>query len=456
MGKVLEKKTLRRDEIKKTRKVFMKTFGCQMNVNDSERIKGILKNLGYEFTNDWKEADLILLNTCTVREKPDRKVLAHIGEYKKVKEFNPNAKIGVCGCLAQRMGEELDRRAGGVIDIMFSSYNIHHLPQLLEKAEKGEKAIEILPEPPKDEWEMFEYPTIRENPYWAYITIMKGCDKDCTYCIVPQTRGKERSRPIRSILQEIKDLVKDGVKEIHLLGQNVTAWGKDFENPIPFSYLLYKIAEIDGVERIRFTTGYPTDLTDDVIKAMGEIPQIADALHLPFQSGSNRILKLMHRYYTKEEYLEKVYKLKEVKPNIAMSADVIVGFPGETEEDFLETLDVLEKVRFEQLFSFKYSPRPGTPAAEYPDQVPDDVKTERMHRLLEVQKRIMNEEAKKYEGRIVYPLFERYSDGKLIGRSSENKWVEVKTDRKDLLGKIVPVKVNRASVYVLYGDIVES
>jgi tRNA-2-methylthio-N6-dimethylallyladenosine synthase len=189
---------------------------------------------------------------------------------------------------------------------------------------------------------------------------------------------------------------------------------------------------------------------------MGEIPQIAKALHLPFQSGSNRILKLMHRYYTKEEYLEKIQKLKEAKPGIALSADVIVGFPGETEEDFLETLDVLEKVRFEQLFSFKYSPRPGTPAAEYPNQVPDDVKTERMHRLLEVQKRIMNEEAKKYEGKTVEVLFERYSDGKLIGRSSENKWVEVNSDRKELLGKIVPVKVNKASVYVLYGDILEN
>jgi tRNA-2-methylthio-N6-dimethylallyladenosine synthase len=442
-------------EQKKPKKVFIKTFGCQMNVNDSERIKGILKTLGYEFTNNWKEADLILLNTCTVREKPDRKVLAHIGEYKKVKEINPDAKIGVCGCLAQRMGEELVERSHGAVDIMFSSYNIHRLPILLEKAQKEGKAIEILEEPPKDEWEMFEYPTIRTNPYWAYVTIMKGCDKDCTYCIVPKTRGRERSRPLRSILNEIKQLVKDGVKEIHLLGQNVTAWGKDFENPIPFSYLLYKIAEIDGVEIIRFTTGYPTDLTDDVIKAMGEIPQIANALHLPFQSGSNRILKLMHRYYTKEEYLEKIEKLKEVKPGIALSADVIVGFPGETEEDFLETLDVIEKVRYQQLFSFKYSPRPGTPAAEYPDQVSDDVKTERMQRLLEVQKRIMNEEAKKYEGKTVKVLFERYSDGKLIGRSSENKWVEVKTTREDLLGKILPVKVNKASVYVLYGDLVE-
>ena len=433
------------------KKVFIKTFGCQMNVNDSERIKGILKTLGFEFTDDWREADLILLNTCTVREKPDRKVLAHIGEYRKVKEINPDAKIGVCGCLAQRMGEELDKRAGGVIDIMFSSYNIHHLPQLIQRAQRGEKAIEILPEPPKDEWKMFEYPTVRENPYWAFITVMKGCDKDCTYCIVPQTRGKERSRPLDSILEEIKQLVKDGVKEIHLLGQNVTAWGKDFEKPLSFSYLLYRIAEIEGVERIRFTTGYPTDLTDDVIKAMGEIPQIADALHLPFQSGSNRILKLMHRYYTKEEYLEKIEKLREVKPNIALSADVIVGFPGETEEDFLETLDLIERVRFEQLFSFKYSPRPGTPAAEYPEQIPDDVKTERMHRLLEVQKRIMNEEAQKYVGRIVYPLFERYEGGKLIGRSSENKWVEIETERKDLLGKIVPVKVEKAGVYVLRG-----
>ncbi|HIP86745.1 MAG TPA: radical SAM protein, partial [Aquifex sp.] len=238
MEKLISKNLVSTNREEKGKKVFIKTFGCQMNVNDSERIKGILKTLGYEFTENWREADLILLNTCTVREKPDRKVLAYIGEYRKVKGINPNTKIGVCGCLAQRMGEELDKRAGGVIDIMFSSYNIHHLPELIQKAEKGEKAIEILSEPPKNEWEMFEYPTVRENPYWSFITIMKGCDKDCTYCIVPQTRGRERSRPIRSIINEIKELVKEGVKEIHLLGQNVTAWGKDFETPIPFSYLL--------------------------------------------------------------------------------------------------------------------------------------------------------------------------------------------------------------------------
>jgi tRNA-2-methylthio-N6-dimethylallyladenosine synthase len=445
------------------KKAFIKTFGCQMNVNDSERIKGILTTLGYELTKNWQEADLILLNTCTVREKPDRKVLAYLGEYKKIKKYKPNVIIGVCGCLAQRMGEELDKKAGGIIDLMFSSYNIHHLPELLKKAEKGEKAIEILPEPPKDEWKMFEYPTIRENPYWAYITIMKGCDKDCTYCIVPKTRGRERSRSLESILQEIKALTKEGVKEIHLLGQNVTAWGKDLYPQMKFSYLLYKIAEIEGVERIRFTTGYPTDMTDDVIKAMGEIPQIAEALHLPFQSGSNRILKLMKRYYTKEQYLEIIEKIKEVKPNIALSADVIVGFPGETEEDFEETLDLLQKVKFEQLFSFKYSPRPGTPAALYPNQIDDETKTKRMQRLLELQKAIMNELAKRYIGKTVYVLFEKFSNGLLIGRSSENKWVEVKLEKSSdkeaenianqYLGKILPVKVEEASVYVLKGKL---
>jgi len=424
-----------------------------MNVNDSERIKGILKNLGYEFTDDWRQADLILLNTCTVREKPDRKVLAHVGEYKKVKEINPNAKIGVCGCLAQRMGEELVRLSGGAVDVMFSSYNIHRLPLLLEKAEREGKAIEILNEPPPDEWEMFDFPTLRENPYWAFVTVMKGCDKDCTYCVVPQTRGSERSRPLESILEEVRRLVDDGVKEVHLLGQNVTAWGKDFEKPLPFEELLYKVASIEGVERIRFTTGYPSDLTDGVIRAMGEIPQIANALHLPFQSGSNRILKLMHRYYTKEEYLERIERLREVKPEISLSADVIVGFPGETEEDFEETLDLLRRAEFEQLFSFKYSPRPGTPAAEYPDQVPDEVKTERMHRLLELQKEIMARRARRYEGRVVYPLFERYDGGKLIGRDEHNKWVEVRSDRRELLGKIVPVKVQRATPYVLYGSL---
>ena len=436
-----------------SKKFYIKTFGCQMNFNDSERIRGILKTIGYEPTDNWQEADLIILNTCTIREKPDQKVLSHLGEYKKIKEKNPKALIAVAGCLAQRAGWELVNKAP-VIDIMFSSFNMHQLPELINQAQAGYKAIAILEEPPEDEDKVWEYPVERDNPYCAYVTIIKGCDKNCTYCVVPRTRGRERSRSLESILDEVKKLVDDGVREIHLLGQNVTAWGKDFEKPIPFSELLYEVSKVSGVERIRFTTGHPKDLTDDIVEAMADIPQVCNALHLPFQAGSNRILALMDRGYTKEFYLERIAKLKEKVKDIALSTDVIVGFPTETEEDFEHTLDVLEKVKFEQVFSFKFSPRPGTPAAEMDGQVPDEVKTERMRRLLDLQKRIMSELAKRYEGTIQEVLVEEEKNGELIGRTTTNKWASFKGD-KSLLGKIVRIKVTKSSPFSLEGELVE-
>jgi len=424
-----------------------------MNFNDSERLRGLLRSIGYEPANTWEEADLIILNTCTVREKPDQKVLSHLGEYKKIKEKNPNALIAVAGCLAQRAGWELVQKAP-VIDIMFSSFNMHQLPELINQAQAGYKAIAILDEPPPDEDKIWEFPTERDNPYCAYVTVMKGCDKRCTYCVVPATRGRERSRSLESILEEVKRLTDEGVREIHLLGQNVTAWGRDLPEPVPFSELLYRVSQIPGVERIRFTTGHPKDLTDDVIEAMAEIPQVCNALHLPFQAGSDRILALMDRGYTKEEYLEKIRKLKEKVKGIALSTDVIVGFPTETEEDFEETLDVLKKVRFEQVFSFKFSPRPGTPAANMEGQLPDEVKTERMRRLLELQKSILSEIAKSYEGTVQEVLVEEEKDGKLIGRTSTNKWATL-SGSPELLGKIVRIKVTKASPFNLEGEILE-
>ena len=437
-----------------SKKYFIKTFGCQMNFNDSERIRGILRTLGYEPTENWEEADLILLNTCTIREKPDQKVLSHIGEYKKIKEKNPNALIGVCGCLAQRVGWELVQKAPAV-DIMFSSFNMHQLPELINQAQAGYKAVAILDSPPEDEDKVWDFPTERDNFYCAYVTIMKGCDKNCTYCVVPQTRGKERSRSLESILEEVRRLVDDGVREIHLLGQNVTAWGKDLERPTPFSELLYEISKVPGVERIRFTTGHPRDLTDDVIEAMADIPQVCNALHLPFQAGSNRILELMDRKYTKEFYLERIQRLKESVPGIALSTDIIVGFPTETEEDFEHTLDVVREVEFEQIFSFKFSPRPGTPAATMEGQVPDEVKTDRMRRLLDLQKGIMSKLAKRYEGTVQEILVEEErEEGVLIGRTTTNKWATLRGG-SELLGKIVRAEVREASPFNLNCELLE-
>ncbi len=436
------------------KKFFIKTFGCQMNFNDSERIRGMLRTLGYEPTENWEEADLILLNTCTIREKPDQKVLSHIGEYRKVKEKNPGALIGVCGCLAQRAGWELVQKAPS-IDIMFSSFNMHQLPELINQAQAGYKAIAILESPPEDEDRIWEFPTERDNPFCAYVTIIKGCDKNCTYCVVPRTRGRERSRTLGSILDEVRRLVDDGVREIHLLGQNVTAWGKDLEKPLPFSELLYEVSKIEGVERIRFTTGHPIDLSDDVIEAMADIPQVCNALHLPFQAGSNRILELMDRKYTKEFYLERIQRLKENVPGIALSTDIIVGFPTETDEDFEHTLDVVRRVEFEQIFSFKFSPRPGTPAAQMEGQVPDEIKTERMSRLLELQKAVMSKLAKRYEGTLQEVLVEEEKgEGTLMGRTTTNKWATFEGSG-DLLGKIVRVRVKEASPFNLSCELLE-
>jgi len=432
-------------------KYYIKTFGCQMNFNDSERLRGILQSMGYEPAKSWEEADLILINTCTIREKPDQKVYSHLGEYKKIKERNPNALIGVCGCLAQRMGDELIQKAP-MVDIMFSSFNMHQLPELIHQAQAGYKAIAILENPPEDEDKLWEYPTVRDNQFCAYVTVMKGCDKNCTYCVVPKTRGRQRSRSLESILSEVKFLVEDGVKEIHLLGQNVTAWGQDLG--IPFEELLYKVAEVPGVERIRFTTGHPRDLTENIAKAMGEIPQVCEHIHLPVQAGSTRILRLMDRGYTKEEYLEKIDLLRHYVKGITFSTDIIVGFPTETEEDFEDTLDVLEKVRFEQVFSFKYSPRPDTPAYSMEGQVPDEVKTQRMARLLELQKKILGEIAKSYEGTEQEVLIESYEEGRLIGRTRTNRWASLKGD-ESLLGSIVRVRVINSKPFNMECELLE-
>ncbi|WP_333784883.1 tRNA (N6-isopentenyl adenosine(37)-C2)-methylthiotransferase MiaB [Thermocrinis sp.] len=431
-------------------KFYIKTFGCQMNFNDSERMKGILNSLGYEQAQNYEEADLILINTCTIREKPDQKVYSLLGEYKKIKEKNPKALIGVCGCLAQRMGWELVKKTP-IVDIMFSSYNMHQLPELIQQAQAGYKAIAILENPPEDEDKLWEYPTVRDNQYCAYVTVMKGCDKNCTYCVVPKTRGRQRSRSLESILSEVRSLVYDGVKEIHLLGQNVTAWGQDIG--MHFSELLYTVAEVDGVERIRFTTGHPRDMDEKIMKAMGEIPQVCEHIHLPVQAGSNRILKLMDRGYTKEEYLEKIQMLREFKKGITFSTDIIVGFPTETEEDFEETLELISTVKFEQLFSFKFSPRPDTPAYSMEGQVPDQVKTQRMDKLLKVQKAILSEIAKEYEGTYQEVLIESWEDGKLVGRTRTNRWATMEGPQ-ELLGKTVKARVIKAHPYNLECEVV--
>ena len=434
------------------KKYYIKTFGCQMNVNDSQKMAGILKQLGYEPARDWKEADVILVNTCSVREKPDQKVLSALGEFKKIKKEKPDALIGVCGCLAQRAGYELLQKAP-YLDIVFGTTNIHHLPQLLEEASRGNKAVEILEEIDEREEELDKYPTVRENKYTAYITVIRGCDKKCTYCIVPYTRGKERSRRLGDILREVKELVEDGVKEIHLLGQNVTAYGKDFGD-VKFWELLEAVANVEGVERIRFTTGHPRDLDEDTIKVMADIPQVCEYLHLPIQAGSDRILKAMDRGYTRKDYMKKIELLKKYIPNIALSTDIIVGFPGETYEDFLDTMKVLKEVQYDQVFSFKYSPRPGTPAAQMEQTEKAEDISQRLNELIQLQKEISYKKNLSYEGKVVEVLVEEEKDGKLVGRTRTNKLVYFE-GRNTLLGKLVLTKINKANRYSLEGELIQ-
>ena len=434
------------------KKYFIRTFGCQMNVNDSQKMAGILKSLGYEPARDWREADVILVNTCSVREKPDQKVLSALGEYKKIKKENPDAIIGVCGCLAQRAGYEILQKAP-FIDMVFGTTNIHHLPQLLEEAQKGNKAVEIIEEIDENETELDKYPTVRENKYTAYVTVIRGCDKKCTYCIVPTTRGKERSRRLGDIIREVQWLVEDGVKEIHLIGQNVTAYGKDFGD-VKFWELLYAVANVEGVERIRFTTGHPRDLDEDTIKAMADIPQVCEYLHLPIQAGSDRILEAMDRGYTQKEYLRKIELLKKYIPDIALSTDIIVGFPGETYEDYLETVKVVKEVEYDQIFAFKYSPRPGTPAADM--KLTEDYQKagQWLSDLINIQKEIAFKKNLAYEGKNVEVLVEEEKDGKLVGRTRTNKLVHLEGEH-NLLGSIVDVKITKANRFSLEGEAIK-
>ncbi len=434
------------------KKYFIRTFGCQMNVNDSQKMAGILKSLGYEPARDWREADVILVNTCSVREKPDQKVLSALGEYKKIKKENPDAIIGVCGCLAQRAGYEILQKAP-FIDMVFGTTNIHHLPHLLEEAQKGNKAVEIIEEIDESETELDKYPTVRENKYTAYVTVIRGCDKKCTYCIVPTTRGKERSRRLGDIIREVQWLVEDGVKEIHLIGQNVTAYGKDFGD-VKFWELLYAVANVEGVERIRFTTGHPRDLDEDTIKAMADIQQVCEYLHLPIQAGSDRILEAMDRGYTQKEYLRKIELLKKYIPDIALSTDIIVGFPGETYEDYLETVKVVKEVEYDQIFAFKYSPRPGTPAADM--KLTEDYQKagQWLSDLINIQKEIAFKKNLAYEGKTVEILVEEEKDGKLVGRTRTNKLVHLEGEH-NLLGSIVNVKITKANRFSLEGEAIK-
>lgn len=435
---------------------FISTYGCQMNEEDSEKLAGMLENMGYIKTDTRNEADIIIFNTCCVRENAELKVYGNLGELKALKRENPDLIIAVSGCMMQQKGiPELIKKKYPHVDIIFGTHNIHRLPELIHNAGQSKSTlIEVW----DSEGEIIEgLPIQREGEIKAFVTIMYGCNNFCTYCIVPYTRGRERSREPESIIEEIMDLSNKGYKEITLLGQNVNSYGKDLGN-ISFGDLLRRVNEVEGIERVRFMTSHPKDLTEDVIKAVKECSKVCEHVHLPVQSGSTEILKKMNRKYTKDEYLALVEKMKSEIDGVALTTDIIVGFPGETEEDFNETLDLVSKVEYDSAFTFIYSIRKGTPAEKYTTQVPEDVKHERFNRLLDLINGISQKINKEYKDKIVEVLVEGYSkndETKLSGRTRTGKLVNFTGGDITLRGHLVNVKITEPQTWTLTGEIID-
>jgi len=432
----------------------VRTYGCQMNVHDSERLAGLLEDAGYERAADDATPDVVVFNTCAVRENADNRLYGNLGHLAPVKQAHPGMQIAVGGCLAQKDGATIVERAPWV-DVVFGTHNIGSLPVLLERARiEHEAQVELL-----EALETFPstLPTRRESAYRAWVSISVGCNNTCTFCIVPSLRGKERDRRPGEILREIETLVGDGVMEVTLLGQNVNSYGVEFGDPLAFGKLLRSCGDIDGLERVRFTSPHPRDFTDDVIAAMAETPNVMPSLHMPMQSGSDRVLKAMRRSYRAEKYLAIIDRVRAAMPEAAITTDVIVGFPGETDEDFAQTLDVVRAARFAGAFTFQYSKRPGTPAADMPDQVPPAAVAERYERLVTLVEDIAWEENKKYDGATVDVLVAEGEGRKdeatrrMSGRAQDNRLVHFGAcDARP--GDVVTARVTYAAPHHLVAD----
>ena len=430
----------------------IQTLGCQMNAKDSEKMTAILSYIGYEETEE-PVADLVLFNTCTVRENANMKIYGRLGYLKNHKKKNPHMKIVLCGCMMQEADEvERVRKSYPFVDIVFGTHNIYKLAELLYTQIQSEGRVMDVWEEAKEIIE--DLPGKRKYSFKTGVNIMFGCNNFCSYCIVPYVRGRERSREPEEIIKEIRGLVQDGVTEIMLLGQNVNSYGKGLPQEITFADLLRKVNEIEGLERIRFMTSHPKDLSDDLIQAMADCEKVCSHLHLPLQSGSSRILEKMNRHYTKEDYLLLVKKIREKLPEIALTTDIIVGFPGETEEDFAETLDVVSKVRYDSAYTFIYSKRSGTPAASMEDQVPEDVVKERFAKLLKVVQTISAERTNEKLGMTEPVLIEQVNeqDESLVtGRLSNNAVVHLPGDAS-MIGSIVPVLLKESKGFYYMGQ----
>lgn len=440
----------------KKKNVFLQSFGCQMNEHDTERLAGMLSDMGYLECDNMEDSHLIIYNTCCVRENAELKVYGHLGPMKHLKKKNPDLIISICGCMMQQPEVvEHIKKVYRHVDLIFGTHNLYKFPELLYNAMiSGKTVIEIMDSTGLIAEDM---PIERKDKVKAWVTVMYGCNNFCAYCIVPYVRGRERSRSIDNIVNEVRTLGCQGLKEITLLGQNVNSYGKDLGSDTTFAKLLTELNKVEGIERIRFMTSHPKDLSDELIYAMRDLGKLCEHLHLPFQAGSTRILKEMNRKYSKEDYLKLVEKVKENIPGIALTTDIIVGFPGETEEDFLDTLDVLEKVRFDQAYTFLYSKRTGTPAAKSTEQVPEEVKKERFQRLLEVQNRISKEINEGFLDKILEVLVEgksKTNDKIYTGRTRENKIVNF-YGNDEMVGKLLKVRIDTAKTWSLEGKVLE-
>ncbi|HOQ16241.1 MAG TPA: tRNA (N6-isopentenyl adenosine(37)-C2)-methylthiotransferase MiaB [Defluviitaleaceae bacterium] len=445
---------LEKSKTSKQKHYYIATFGCQMNAHDSEKLAGMLEQMGYQKTDQENEADFILYNTCCVRENAEQKVYGKLGYLKYLKDMNKDLIIAICGCMMQQDTVlNIIKSKYPHVDIIFGTFNIYKLPELLQTyLETKETVINIWNEH-KDIVE--DLPSIRKYKFKASVNIMYGCNNFCTYCIVPYVRGRERSRQPEDILNEIKELVADGVKEIMLLGQNVNSYGKTLKDGISFAQLLRKVNEIEGLKRIRFMTSHPKDLSDELILAMRDCDKVCKSLHLPFQAGSTEILKKMNRKYTKEQYLELAEKIQNTIPDIALTTDIIVGFPGENEEDFQDTLDVVRKVRFSGAYTFIYSKRTGTPAATMEGEVPEEICQRRFNELQEVLQPIVYEKSQEFYGKTVEILVEEKSKNKdsyLTGRTDSGHLVHFEGDTS-LIGQFVNVEIIEAKTYYLIGKL---
>lgn len=436
-------------------KLHLITFGCQMNEYDSERVAGLLaERRGYELTDHETDADLILLNTCAIREKAEEKVFSKLGQLRALKRVRPELVIGVMGCMAPLRKEAIQQRAP-VVDMVFGSTAIARVDELVDRVHREGRLVLDVSEAPLVKL------TARPagaSTLKAFVTVMEGCEKFCTFCVVPTTRGRERSHPPETVLAEIEALARNGCREVTLLGQTVNAYGRDLTPATDLAALLEQVNEIPGIERIRFVTSNPYNLTRRLIEALRDVPKVCEALHLPLQSGSDPVLERMNRGYTRARYLELIAELKETVPGIALSTDLIVGFPGESDLDFEDTVNVVRRVEYDSLFAFRYSRRPGTPAADMPDQVPEDVKAARNTRILEVAQEVAAAKSRALEGREMEILVDgtsRKAAGELSGRTRCNRVVNVDGRGRIRVGELARVRITQALPHSLRGTLVE-